>query len=571
MRRWIQALPIVDTLRGYRRIDFAHDSVAGLVLGVVTVPQAVAYAFLAGLPAQAGLYACLAPMVIYSVLGSSRQLIVGPVAIAALMVAATVGEHAPAHSDAYIGITTILCMQVGILLWLLRLLGMGGIVNLLSHPVITGFVNAAAILIIISQLPAFTGIAIDRGDNAADRLTLLFSAIGNLDPVAVGIGIASLAGVWLVRRYAGLAMRDRDHPISRTGPMFVAIAGTATVAILGLGVDTVGFVPAGLPAFALPPFDPLLWLDLAPAAAMIALVTYIESFSIGTTLASRERSRIDASQELVALGAANVGAAFTGAYPVAGSFSKSSVNVAAGARTPVSALVCVVVIAATLLWMTPLFANLPHATLAAIIIVAIVGIIDFSMLREQWRFCRADVFVHFLALGGVLMLGVEAGLLLAVGTAIVQLVHRSSRPHIAVVGRLGDSGHFRNVTRYDTETSPNVAAVRLDENLYFANANQVEDRLLAIMDRHEEARHLVLVCSAINFIDTTGLEMLRRLNHTLALHDIALHLSELKGRLRDRLGSTGLPDELSGNLYITTDEAMRELAASPAPAVEDNP
>ena len=561
LKRWTRHVAIVNALRGYRRIDFGYDLVAGLVLGVVTVPQAVAYAFLAGLPAQAGLYACLAPMVIYAVLGSSRQLIVGPVAIAALMVAATVGEHAPAHSDAYLGITTIVCLQVGILLLALRLLRMGGIVNLLSHPVIMGFVNAAAILIIVSQLPAFTGIAIDRGDSAADRLVQLLSSIGNLDPVALGIGVSSLAGVWLVRRFAGLTMRDRDHPISRTGPMIVAIAGTGAVAMFGLGVDTVGFVPAGLPEFTPPPFDLSLWLDLAPAAAMIALVTYIESFSIGTTLASRQRSRIDASQELVALGAANVGAAFTGAYPVAGSFSKSSVNVAAGARTPVSALVCVAVIGATLLWLTPLFENLPHATLAAIIIGAIVGIIDFSMLREHWRFFPGDVVVHFLALGGVLLLGVTPGLLLGVAAAIVLFIHRSSRPHIAVVGRLGGSVHFRNVDRYATETFPHVAAVRLDESLYFANANQVEDRFLAIAERHREARHLVLVCSAINFIDTTGLEMLRRLNHSLDALGVTLHLSEVKGPVRDQLESTSLAGELSGNLYPTTDEAMRELGA----------
>ena len=568
MRHWTRFVPIIDSVREYRRVDFGYDLVAGLVLGVVTVPQAVAYAFLAGLPAQAGLYACLAPMVIYAVLGSSRQLVVGPVAIAALMVAATVGEHAPAHSDAYLGITTILCLQVGILLWLLRLLGMGGIVNLLSHPVITGFVNAAAILIIISQLPAFTGIAIDGGDNAMDRLIGLVFAIGNLDSVAVGIGIASLAALWLVRRYAGLSMHDRDHPIGRTGPAVVAIAGTGAVAIFGLNVETVGFVPAGLPELALPPFDLALWLDLAPAAAMIALVTYIESFSIGTTLASKQRTRLDASQELVALGAANIGAAFTGAYPVAGSFSRSSVNAAAGARTSVSALVCAVVIVVTLLWLTPLFANLPHATLAAIIIASIAGIIDFSMLREHWRFFRADVLVHFLALGGVLLLGVQAGLLLGVAAAIVLFVHRSSRPHIAVVGRLGGSAHFRNVDRYATETFPHVAAVRVDENLYFANANQVEDRFLAIVERHGEARHLVLVCSAINFIDTTGLEMLRRLNHTLSERGVALHLSDVKGPVRDQLESTSLAGELSGNLYLTTDEAMRELAPSQDPRVE---
>ena len=569
MRRWTRALPIIDAVHGYRRVDFGYDLVAGLVLGVVTVPQAVAYAFLAGLPAQAGLYACLVPMVIYAVLGSSRQLVVGPVAIAALMVAATVGEHAPAHSEAYLGITTILCLQVGILLWLLRLLRMGGIVNLLSHPVITGFVNAAAILIIISQLPAFTGVTIDAGGSTVDRLVQLMSAIESLNPVAVGVGVASLAALWLVRRYAGLSMHDRDHPVGRTGPMVVAIAGTGAVAIFGLNIDTVGRVPAGLPELTLPPFDLGLWLDLAPAAVMIALVTYIESFSIGTTLASRQRSRVDASQELVALGAANIGAAFTGAYPVAGSFSRSSVNAAAGARTSVSALVCAVVIVVTLLWLTPLFEHLPHATLAAIIIASIVGIIDFSMLREHWRFFPADVLVHFLALGGVLLLGVQGGLLLGIGAAVVLFVHRSSRPHIAVVGRLGDSAHFRNVDRYATETLPHVAAVRVDENLYFANANQVEDRFLAIAERHDDARHLLLVCSAINFIDTTGLEMLRRLNHTLGERGVALHLSDVKGPVRDQLESTSLAGELSGNLYLTTDEAMRELAAAQDPRVEE--
>ena len=562
MSRWTRFLPNIDALRDYRRVDFDHDLIAGLVLGVVTVPQAVAYAFLAGLPAQAGLYACLVPITIYAVLGSSRQLVVGPVAIAALMVAATVGEHAPAHSDAYLGITTILCMQVGMLLWLLRLFRMAGIVNLLSHPVITGFVNAAAILIIVSQLTAFTGIAIDRGGSAVDHLAQLASGIGNLNPVAVGVGTVSLAALWLVRRYAGLWMDDRNHPISRTGPVVVAILSTGIVALFGLNLDTVGHVPAGLPKFALPPLDLGLWLDLAPAAAMIALVTYIESFSIATTLESKQRRRVDASQELVALGTANIGAALTGAYPVAGSFSKSSVNVAAGAKTSVSCLVCAVVILVTLLWLTPLFKYLPHSTLSAIIIVSIFGIIDFSMLREHWRFFRVDVVVHFLTLGGVLLLGVEGGLLLGVGGAIVLFVHRSSRPYIAVVGRLPGSSHFRNVNRYATETSPHVAAIRLDENLHFANANQVEDRFLAIMGRHGEARHLVLVCSAINFIDGTGLEMLRRLNHTLHSRGVALHLSEVKSRVRQRLESTRLVAELSGNLYLTTDEAMRELAPS---------
>ena len=561
---WPRFLPILATLRNYRREDFDHDLVAGLVLGVVTVPQAVAYAYLAGLPAQAGLYACLAPMAIHAVLGSSRQLVVGPVAIAALMVAATVGEFAPAYSDAYLAITSVLCLEVCVVLWLLRVLQMGGIVNLLSHPVIAGFVNGAAILIVVSQLPAFAGLAIDTSGNPYEQLSRLFQAAADLSPVALTIGGASIAGVWAVRRFGGLPFGDRDHPISRTGPMLVAIAATLCVAIMGLDVASVGFVPAGLPDLTLPSLDPALWIDLAPAAAIIALVAFVESYSIGATLATRQRERVDAPQELLALGAANLGAAVTGGYPVAGSFTRSSVNHAAGARTQVSILVCAFAIIVTLLLLTPLFRHLPHATLAAIVIVSVVNLIDFSTLRDHWRFYRADVAVHLLTLSGVLLLGVEGGLLLGAGAAVALFLRQSSRPHIAVLGRLGDSTHFRNVTRYDTETLPEAVAVRVDENLHFANAHEVEDRLLEILIRYRDARHLVLVCSAINFIDNSGLEMLRRVNHRLGARNVAVHLSEVKGPVRDQLATTGLSGELSGEVFLTTDEAMRGVRGSPA-------
>ena len=552
-------LPIVATLRAYRREDMSHDLVAGLVLGVVTVPQAVAYAFLAGLPAQAGLYACLAPMAIHAVLGSSRQLVVGPVAIAALMVAATVGEYAPAYSDAYLGITSILCLEVCIVLWLLRILQMGGIVNLLSHPVIAGFVNGAAILIVISQLPAFAGLGLDSRGNPFEQLARFAAALADLSPTALAVGVASLAGVWAVRRFAGVPLGNRDHPVAKTGPMLVAIAATVCVAVFDLDIEAVGFVPAGLPAITLPPVDPALWTDLAPAAAMIALVAFVESYSIGATLAARQRERIDAPQELLALGAANLGAAVTGAYPVAGSFTRSSVNHAAGARTQVSTLVCAVAIVVTLLWLTPLFADLPHATLAAIVIVSVAGLVDFSMLSEHWRFYRADAVVHILTLAGVLLLGVAGGLLLGAGASVALFLRQSSRPHIAVLGRLGDSTHFRSVARYDTETFPHAAAVRVDENLYFANAHEVEDRILEIVDGNGETRHLVLVCSAINFIDTSGLEMLRRVSHTLEARGVELHLSDVKGPVADQLESTSLIHELTGQVFLTTDDAMRAV------------
>jgi len=368
-------LPIIEVARSYRREDLPHDVVAGVAVGMLTVPQAVAYALLAGLPAQAGLYACLAPMVIHALLSSSRQLIVGPVAIAALMVASTVGQHAAAYSDAYLGITTVLSLQVGLILILLRALQVGGIVNLLSYPVISGFVNGAAVVILISQLAPLTGIAttsrLDHG--AVDRVAVLVRSVAEVNPTAIALGVGSLLLMAAVRRWGPALARsgtraggdgDVRHALGRTGPVLVTVLGTAVVAGFGLDVGVVGSVPAGLPELTLPLLDARLWWDLAPNAVLIALVAFVESYSIGKTLAARQRRRIDSHQELVALGAANIGASLSGAYPVAGSFSRSSVNYASGARTPASAFVCAVIIVLTLLWLTPLFANLPHAVLA---------------------------------------------------------------------------------------------------------------------------------------------------------------------------------------------------------------
>ncbi len=555
-------IPIVEVARTYDNEDLPHDLIAGLTVGVVTVPQAIAYAFLAGLPAQAGLYACLAPMVIYAVLGSSRQLVVGPVAIAALMVAAAIGEYAPAYSDEYLGIATVLSIQAGLFLWLLRLLRVGGIVHLLSHPVITGFVNAAALLIIVSQLGPIAGVALSADSGAVRQLFAIAASLGSLNPVALAIGAASLATLWLVRRFGTALVHGASaaHPIGRTGPMLVAIAATVAVALGDLDVATVGFVPAGLPSLTAPAFDAGLWWDLAPHAALIALIAYVESYSVGKTLAGRQLRRIDGNQELVALGAANVGAAFFGAYPVAGSFTRSSVNQAAGGRTQLSVLTCALVIVATLLWLTPLFRHLPHAALAAIVIASVWGLIDFRSLGQHWHFYRPDVITHFVTLGAVLALGVEAGLLLGVVASIALFMRGSSQPHIAVIGRLGNTGHFRNVQRYSARTWPQLVAARVDESLYFANANQVEDRLAKLAEG-DAVRHLLIVMNAVNFIDTSGLEMLQRLAARLERRSVALHLCEAKGPVRDQLAHVDVAAWLTGRQFQTTDDAFKALAS----------
>jgi len=570
VKNWQSYIPIVPALLRYRREDFSHDLVAGVVLGVITVPQAIAYAFLAGLPAEAGLYASLVPMVLYAIFGSSKHLVVGPVAITALMVAAAVGEYAPRYDQTYLGVTTVLCLQAGIFLWLLRLSQMGGLVNLLSHPVITGFVNAAALLIIISQLPAFTGIGRGEATDPYHQLLNLAQRLDQLNVAVLGVGIASLVVLWGVRRYAVALLRlfrrdvEDNHPIRRTGPMVVAALAAVVVAAWNLdaelGVAVVGELPSGLPAITRPPFHWQMWVDVAPVSAMIAVVSYVESYSIGTTLATRERTRVNSHQELIALGAANIGAAFTGAYPVSGSFSRSSVNYQTGARTQMSALVCMAVIVLTLLFFTPLFARLPHAALAAIVVVSVVSIVDLHSMRRHWRIHKEDSITEFATLATVLGFGVETGLITGVALSIAFFIRTSSRPHIAIVGRIPHTEHFRSARRYDVETFPHVAAIRIDENVYFGNANQVENKLLKIVQRRPGTKHVLLVMSAVNLVDVSGLEMLYRLNDNLQAMGIKLHLSEVKGPVMEHFEATDFTMRLTGSVFFTTDQAMRDLA-----------
>lgn len=567
LREWPDYVPLAPILKDYSREDFNHDLIAGIIVGMVTIPQAVAYAFLAGVPPEAGLYACLVPMVLYAVFGSSRQLVVGPVAVAALMVAATVSEYAPKYSDEYLAITGIICLQAGLVLWLLRLSRMGGLVNLLSHPVITGFVNAAAILIIISQLPAFTGVDV-ADTQPLIVLSTLLAEVGQIDFLTLTVGSAALGLLLLWPRVLPPLMKlvrvpfSANHPATRLGPMVVAAAAVIWASWSGADANlaTVGDVPSGLPGYTPPPFDPTLWLQLLPSSAIIALVSYIESYSIGATLAARKQTRVNSHQELIAIGAANIGAAFTGAYPVAGSFSRSSVNFFSGGRTPVSSLVCAVIIVVVLLFFTDLFTALPHAVLAAIVMVSVVGLMDLKSSRHHWAIHRHDTLTEIATLLLVLFMGVEIGLAAGVLLSIAFFVRTSSRPNITQVGRLANTEHFRSIKRYDVETLPHVLALRVDENIYFANAAQIEDKFLKRAQRRRGTRHLLVVCSSVNMIDATGLQMLVRLNTNLARAGVTLNLSDVKGTLMPHLEAAGLPEQISGEIFFTADRAMKQFA-----------
>ena len=565
-RRWPQWIPLVQSLKDYTRADFSSDLSAGVVVGMVTVPQAVAYAYLAGLPPQAGLYACLLPMLIYACLGSSRHLVVGPVAVAALLVAAAIAQHAPDYGNAHLAISSVLCLQVGLILLALNLFRMGSLVTLLSHPVITGFVNAAALLIIVSQLPAITGISIDQTSSPLIQMSALLKSVDELNATTLTIGFTALLFLLfsktLIQRLLTLVgLSGNDHPLTKTGPLWAALAGILCVSTLGLSgaTETVGTVPQGLPTLAWPSMDLALWLALLPSAGVIAVITYIESYSIGTTLAAKEREQVRPNQELIALSAANIGAALSSAYPVAGSFSRSGVNYAAGARSPVSSIICAIIILCTLLFFTEAFVDLPKAALAAIVMVSVLNLIDLDSWRKNWSSYRQDCWTEWATAMGVLALGVEVGLLFGVLLSVAFFLRSASNPVITQIGRLGDSEQFRSAKRYSVTLHHHVLALRVDENIFFANARQIEARVVGRALRRRGTRDVLLACGSVNRIDSTGLTMLLRVSRTLADAGIHFHLSEIKGPLMQALSPTNLVENISGEIFFSNDEAIRAL------------
>lgn len=568
MRRLARRLPILAWLPGYRRADLPGDLVAGVIVAIVLVPQGMAYAMLAGLPPETGLYASLLPPLLYGIFGTGRALAVGPVAIVSLMVATATAQYAGDVDP--LAVALVLSAASGLLLVAMGLGRFGFLVNFLSHPVIAGFISASAIVIAVGQLRHLLGLEVTGALDFADEVAADLAALPDLHlPTALlGVGAVLVLLAWrapLARLLGGLGVPSGVVvPFTKAGPLVVVIAGTVAVEVFALGgaggVPTVGQIPSGLPPFTLPPLDPGLWRDLAPAAALIALVGFVESVSVAKALASKRRQKIDSDQELIGLGAANIGAGFTGGFPIAGGFARSVVNFAAGAATPLASFVTVALVALTLVLLTPLFESLPRTVLAATIVVAVAGLVDVGSFRRAWRYDKADGAAQAVTFVTVLAAGVEIGLVAGIVLSLALHLWRTSRPHIAVVGRVGATEHFRNVKRHKVATLPHVLAVRVDESLYFANASFLESYLLGAVADDRRLRHVVLICSAVNLIDASALETLETLASELRDAGVTLHLAEVKGPVMDRLERTGLLDHLApGRVFLSTHEAMATL------------
>ena len=549
----------------YRPAWLAGDLTAGVIVTVMLIPQSLAYALLAGLPPEVGLYASILPIVAYALLGSSMTLAVGPVAVASLMTASALQPLASAGSAEYVALAVQLSMISGVMLLGFGALRLGFLAYFLSHSVISGFITGSAVLIAVGQLKYILGVKV-AGSNVLEILLGLARALPQTRPVTVIIGVASLLFLLLARRYLAPVLTRLGVPakaadlMAKLAPMVVVIASTAVVGLFKLnetaGVSVVGNVPQGLPqlSLSLPGMSTLsqLWLP----ALLITLIGFVESVSVAQSLALKRQQRIQPNRELLGLGAANVASALSGGYPVTGGFARSVVNFAAGAHTPLAGVISAGLMALVIAALTGLFYYLPHAVLAATIIVAVTSLIDVKTLKEAWRYDRADALSLLATAVGVVALGVEVGILMGVALSLAVLVWRSSHPHMAVVGRVPGTEHFRNVDRHAVQTVPGLLALRVDESLFFANATVVEDRVEALLARDPLVRRVLLICSAVNQIDATALGVLTQLERSLAIRGIAFMLAEVKGPVMDRLRLTELGQRLQGKVFLSVHAAF---------------
>jgi len=570
MRALREFFPVLDWLPGYSRADLGGDINAGIITAIMLVPQSMAYALLAGLPPEMGLYSSIFPLILYAAFGTSRTLAVGPVALVSLMVASTIQNLSPVFPGRIGEIPMALALLVGAISVAMGLLRVGFVVNFISHHVISGFTSAAALIIALSQFKHLLGIDLPRTHNILAILATAHGELSAVNPASLAIGAASVAvlsfflyGLTPLLKHLGLH-GPNVQIAGKTGPLVVVVSATLLVAGLGLagpgGIAVVGDLPRGLPPLTIPAFDLALWEALIGPALLISFVGFLESVSVAKALASRRRQKIGANQELVALGMANITASFSGGYPVTGGFSRSSVNFSAGARTPLASLLTALLVGLTALFLTPLFYYLPKAVLAAIIIVAVLGLVDIRTAKGAWHYSKADALALAGTFVSVFWVGVEMGIVIGVGISILMHLWRASRPHVAVVGRVPGTEHFRNIKRHDVQQSPKVSMVRVDETLFFANAAWFENWILSHIADNPEAEHLVLICTAINYIDGTALETLERLEEELHNAGVTLHLAEVKGPVMDRLHAAGFDRHLGpSRVHLSTHTAIEAL------------
>ncbi len=556
-----------DWLRHYQLATLPTDIVAGLVVGVLVIPQSLGYAVLAGLPPVYGLYAAIVPVIVYAWIGSSNVQAVGPVAITAIMTASALHAYTNQGAEQYVLMASLLALMVGVLLTIAGRLKLGWIMQFISRGVSAGFISGAAVLIFVSQLKYLSAIPV-AGNSLVGYLSSMMRYAQQLHPLTLFIGISAFILLianrygsrwvwrsWLSASYAKWA--------ERLFPLILLISTlllSLTLHWSTSGVAIIGEIPQGLPSFTLPHIPSLREvLNLLPTAGLMALIAFVSSSSVASTYARVRDERFDANREMMGLGLANIAGGLFQSFAIAGGFSRTAINADSGAKTPLASLVTVLVMIAALVAFGAALAPLPYAVLGATIMASIIGLIDIATFKSAWQRDRLDAASFIAAFVGVLVFGLNTGLVIGLMVSFASLILQSSQPHVAVVGQLAGTGHFRNINRHDVITYHNLVMLRIDESLFFGNSESVHQHVLRATKQYPDASEIVLIMAAVNHIDLTAQEMLITLNKELTIDNKHLHFSFIKGPVMDIIGDTPLITELSGQVYLSTMDAVNAL------------
>lgn len=563
----IAARLIPAWLRQYQLSALPTDVIAGLVVGVLVIPQSLGYAVLAGLPPVYGLYAAIVPVLVYAWIGSSNVQAVGPVAITAIMTASSLHPYANEGTQQYILMASLLSLMVGTMLWLAGRLKLGWIMQFISRGVSAGFISGAAVLIFVSQLKYLTAIPI-AGNGLIGYLSSMQMYARQLHPLTLVIGVIAFtllfanryASKWVWRSWLSASYAKWAERLFPLILLALAIVLSMSLHWTTHGVATIGTIPQGLPTFTLP-YVPDFHeaLNLLPSAGLMALIIFVSSSSVASNYARLRGETFDANHELTGLGLANMAGGFFQSFTVAGGFSRTAMNADSGAKTPVASLVTILIMIAALIAFGNLLAPLPYALLGATIMASIVGLIDMATLKSAWQRDRLDAASFLAAFIGVLIFGLNTGLVIGLMVSFASLIWQSSKPHVAVVGQLAGTGHFRNINRHDVVTFSNLLMLRIDESLFFGNSESVHRRVIQATRQYPEAHEIILIMSAVNHIDLTGQEMLISLNQELLNQKKHLSFSFIKGPVMDIIENTPVITHLSGQVYLSTMDAVNAL------------
>ena len=548
--------PALKWLKTYHPTHFKADVVAALIVLAMLVPQGMAYAMLAGLPPVMGIYASILPMIIYAFTGSSTTLSIGPVAIISMMVFSALQPLFAVGSTAYIEAACLLAIMVGIISLILGLFRFGFLIQLISHPVIKSFIIASALLIALGQFKFLLDIPLQT-NNIPEFIGSLVINFHHISFLSMGVSLAAISILVFLPKWV------RSDFLNKTIPLLLVLSSIIVVYAFSLdqhGLKTVGIIPTGLPSFHFPTWNFDLVQKLLPSAFIIAMISFVESLAIAQATALQKRDDLNSNQELIALGLANIAAGINMGFAVSGSLSRTVVNSDAGAKTPMSGVMSSLLMIAVSLYFTSFFQNLPLTILAATIFVSIWKLISFLPFFETWKYSKADGLAMWATFFGVTCIDISTGLVIGIILTFILLLWRISRPHIAVIGLVEGTQHFRNVSRYDVLTTETIASFRIDENLNFLNAHVLKGYIITELSHNPQIQHVVINCSSISNIDLSAVEMLEELNGELLQLGIQLHLSEVKSPVMDRLNSSRLINMLSGKIFLSHYQAIQTLS-----------